>query len=255
MRASALIADREQASRERLVALLHEVNGFDAAHQCENGCVAVEQIRTSRPDLVFLDADLPGMDGFDVLEAVLDVPPTAVVIITDDDPSMRQALEVSRVDHLVRPIDEDAFRVVMRQVRIDLEGGRNAIQARLQSLLEAVGRRRSYTDRLVVKDNRQIVILGVDEIDWVESAGNYVRLHVGEEVHQMRSTLSALEGRLDPDLFLRIHRSIIVNVDRVKQITPWFHGDSAVILRDGTRLNLSRSYRANVDRFLERYSD
>jgi two-component system LytT family response regulator len=109
-------------------------------------------------------------------------------------------------------------------------------------------------DRLVVRNPRQILILDVDEIDWIESAGNYVRLHVGDEIHQVRSTLAAIENRLDPDLFLRIHRSIIVNVDRVKQITPWFHGDSAVVLRDGTRLNLSRSYRGNVERFLDRYT-
>lgn len=113
---------------------------------------------------------------------------------------------------------------------------------------------RTYNDRLIVKDGREIVIVDVDEIDWIESAGNYVRLHVGEETHRMRSTLSALERRLDPDLFLRIHRSIMVNTNRLKQISPWFHGDSAVVLRDGTRLNLSRGYRSRVERFLERYS-
>jgi two-component system LytT family response regulator len=107
-------------------------------------------------------------------------------------------------------------------------------------------------DRLVVKNQRQIVILDVDEIDWIEAAGNYVRFHVGEEQHQMRSTLTAIESHLDPERFIRIHRSIIVNTDRVKRITPWCHGDAAVILRDGTRLNLSRSYRNQVDRFLER---
>jgi two-component system LytT family response regulator len=120
--------------------------------------------------------------------------------------------------------------------------------------MESLGEGHSYSDRVVIKDNRRIVLLAVDEIDWIESAGNYVRLHVADEVHQMRSTLTALEQRLDPDRFLRIHRSIIVNVDRVKQITPWFHGDAAVVLRDGTRLNLSRSYRSKIDRFLERYS-
>jgi two-component system LytT family response regulator len=120
--------------------------------------------------------------------------------------------------------------------------------------MQGVGGGRSYGDRVVIRDNRKIVLLAVDEIDWIESAGNYVRLHVGDETHKMRSTLTALEQRLDPERFLRIHRSIIVNVDRVKQITPWFHGDSAVILRDGTRLNLSRSYRSSIDRFLERYT-
>jgi two-component system LytT family response regulator len=109
-------------------------------------------------------------------------------------------------------------------------------------------------DRIVVKHKRRIVILDVDEIDWIEAAGNYVKFHVGEEQLQMRSTLTAVHAQLDPEKFLRIHRSIIVNADRVKQITPWYHGDAAVVLRDGTRLNLSRSYRAQVDRFLARIS-
>lgn len=109
-------------------------------------------------------------------------------------------------------------------------------------------------DRLVIRNPGQIVILAVDEIDWIESAGNYVRLHLGDEVHKMRSTLVGLERRLDPGLFLKIHRSIIVNVNQVKQITPWNHGDFAVVLRDGTRLNLSRGYRAGVEKFLARYT-
>jgi two-component system LytT family response regulator len=109
-------------------------------------------------------------------------------------------------------------------------------------------------NRLIVKDGRQILIIDVDEIDWVESAGNYVRLHAKDEVHQMRSTLTSLEGRLDPDQFLRIHRSIIVNINQVKQIAPNPHGEAAIILRDGTRLNLSRGYRPRIERFLERYS-
>jgi two-component system LytT family response regulator len=117
-----------------------------------------------------------------------------------------------------------------------------------------IAHQRKSVDRLVVKTNRHVDLIAVEDIDWVEAAGNYVTLHVAGESLRMRSTLSALEGRLDPGRFLRIHRSIIVNVDRMRQITPWFHGDAVVILRDGTRLNLSRSYRDRVDRFLDRYS-
>lgn len=109
-------------------------------------------------------------------------------------------------------------------------------------------------DRIVVKTRDRVVILDVEEIDWIEAAGNYVRFHVGDERIQMRKTLTAIQNQLDPDRFLRIHRSIIVNIDRVKQITPWYHGDGAVVLRDGTRLNLSRSYRGQMDQFLERFS-
>lgn len=118
----------------------------------------------------------------------------------------------------------------------------------------AADRERSSSDRLIIKDGRNIIIVDVQEIDWMESAGNYVRLHAGGETHHMRSTLSGLESRLDPDLFLRIHRSIIVNTHQVKQIAPSLHGESAVVLRDGTRLSLSRGYRSRVEEFFERYS-
>lgn len=254
MRTSALVAEREPGVRAELVEILQGLDVFKVIAECDNGCSAVEIIRSSRPDLLVIDTRLNGMDGFTVLEAVIDEPLGLVVMVTDNDPSTVQALRAHGVPYLLRPIDVDDARSMFDQCRPTGGSPGPGPGERLAAVLDALGHRRSYSDRLLVKDGRQIVIVDIDEIHWVESAGNYVRLHLGDEVHRMRSTLAHLERRLDPHQFLRIHRSIIVNVDHVKQIAPSNHGDSAVVLRDGTRLNLSRGYRASVERFLARYS-
>jgi two-component system LytT family response regulator len=254
MRTSALVAERRHEVRARLVEVLQELNLFQDVAECDNGRSAVETIRSSCPDLLVIDTRLNGMDGFAVLEAVLDEPLGLVVMVTDDDRSTVHALGEHGIPYLRRPIDIEDARSVFERCRGARASSDPGLSHRLVAVLETLGRRRSHSDRLLVKDGRQMVIVDVDEIHWIESAGNYVRLHLGDEVHTMRSTLAGLERRLDPGQFLRIHRSIIVNVDQVKQITPWNHSDSAVVLRDGTRLNLSRGYRAGVERFLERYS-
>jgi two-component system LytT family response regulator len=254
MRTSALVADREREVRDLLVDILQELDQYQVIAACDNGTAAIENIRSSCPDLLVIDTRLDAIDGFAVLEAVLDEPLGCVVMDTDDDVATVHALREHGIPYLTRPIDTDDARSVFERCRTAEDSPGPGFGKRLAAALEALGHRRSYSDRLLVKDGRQIVIVDVDEIDWIESAGNYVRLHVGEEVHQMRGTLARLGGRLDPQQFLRIHRSIIVNVDRLKQIAPSTHGDAAVVLRDGTRLNLSRGYRAGVERFLARYS-
>ncbi len=254
MRTSALVAEHTPGVRAQLVEILQGLDVFPNIAECDNGSSAVEFIRTSCPDLVVIDTRLEGMDGFAVLEAVLEEPLGLVVMVTDDDRNTLQALQEHGIPYLMRPIDADDARSLFQRCRSLDTLPEPGLGHRLAAVLESLGHRRSYSDRLLVKDGRQIVIIDVEEIHWIESAGNYVRLHVGEEVHQMRSTLARLARRLDPRQFLRIHRSIIVNVDQLKQVAPSNHADSAVVLRDGTRLSLSRGYRAGVERFLARYS-
>jgi two-component system LytT family response regulator len=254
MRTSALVAERESEVRARLVEVLEQLDLFQDIRECDNGWSAVDNIRSSSPDLLVIDTLLNGMDGFAVLETVLDEPLGTVVMVTDDDRSTIHALEEHGIPHLRRPIDADKARGILEQCRRGHSSAGPDFSHRFLAVLEDLGRRRGYSERLLVRDGRQMVIVDVDEIHWIESAGNYVRLHVGDEVHKMRSTLVGLERRLDPEQFLRIHRSIIVNVDQLKQISPWNHGDLAVVLRDGTRLSLSRGYRAGVEKFLARYS-
>jgi two-component system LytT family response regulator len=254
MRTSALVAERSPDVRARLVEILKGLDVFPDVAECDNGWSAVEIIRSSSPRLLVIDARLDGMDGLSVLEDVLDEPLGCIVVITEDDQTTVGALQGRGIPYLTRPIDADTARSVFRGCRPMESSAGSGLGQRLAAVLEAVGHRRGFSDRLLVKDGRQIIIVAIDEIHWVESAGNYVRLHLADEVHQMRSTLAQLERRLDPRQFLRIHRSIIVNVDQLKQIAPSNHGDSAVVLRDGTRLNLSRGYRTSVERFLERYS-
>lgn len=254
MRTSALVAEREPEVRARLVEVLQELELFQDIRECDNGWSAVDNIRSSCPDLLVIDTLLNGMDGFAVLETVLEQPLGMVVMVTDDDGTTVHALQEHGIPHLRRPIHAEDARSVFKRCQAAHAPSDPEFSHRLLAVLEALGRRRGYSDRLLVRDGRQVVIVDVDEIHWIESAGNYVRLHLGDEVHKMRSTLVGLERRLDPEQFLRIHRSIIVNVNQVKQITPWNHGDFAVVLRDGTRLNLSRGYRAGVEKFLARYT-
>lgn len=254
MRTSALVAERERDVRARLVEILQGLDFYRDIAECDNGQSAVETIRSSCPDLLVIDTRLDAMDGFAVLQEVLDEPLGRVVLVTDDDRTTVRALREHGITYLTRPIDVEEARSTFERCRSADQPGESDFGHRLDAVLEDLGRRRRYSERLLVRDGRQMVIVDVDEIHWIESAGNYVRLHLGDEVHKMRGTLVRLERRLDPKQFLRIHRSIIVNIDQVKQIAPWNQTDAAVVLRDGTRLNLSRGYRATVERFLERYS-
>jgi len=250
MQTTALVVDREAAVRERVVDALRATGGYEIVGECGDGRAALGALIADRPELLVLDAQTPGLSGFEILAAVEDHPPAAVLVITDADAAVLGALQRSGVDHLVRPVDRAALIEAVARLRVD--NGHDAV--RIRRLLTELGHGPSWSDRLVIKRQRSLTLVSVSEIDWAEASGNYVRLHVGENLHRMRSTLAALESRLDPARFLRIHRSIIVNADRVREIQPWYHGDSVVVLEDGTRLNVSRGYRSNVERYLARFA-
>lgn len=250
---AALIAESAPESRRRLAALLGTHSRLELLGQCCTGPAAVTAIRRHHPDVAFLAADLPELDAVAVLERVRDDPPRSVVVLCEPDHELVVALRSSGIHHLPCPVEAQSLARVIAHVKTDLCSG-EAMDGRIARLLEAVGYQPRAVSRLAVRSAGVIALLGVDEIDWIESAGNYIRIHTSEQVHQMRGTLSGLEERLDSRRFLRIHRTIIVNVDRIRQITPHCYGDAAVVLRDGTRLNLSRGYRRSVDRFLERYT-
>jgi two-component system LytT family response regulator len=169
--------------------------------------------------------------------------PLAIFITAYDRYALR-AFEVHALDYLLKPFDRDRFQVALDRAKGQVKRQSNGdISQRLVALLEDVKAQRKPADRLVVKSGGKVYFLRVDEIDWVEAAGNYVRLHVGEETHLLREKMSALEARLNPEQFLRIHRSTMVNVERIQELQPWFHGDYVVVLRSGAQLTLSRSYR------------
>ncbi|MBZ5554071.1 MAG: LytTR family DNA-binding domain-containing protein [Acidobacteriia bacterium] len=253
MRIRVLIVDDEVLARERIRDLLRGQPEFEIAGECANGRDAVQKILELAPDLLFLDVQMPGLNGLDVLEAVGPRHMPVVIFVTAYDQYALKAFEVHALDYLLKPFDRPRFQKSLQRARTQIERQRNGdLNDRLMELLEEVKGTRKFLDRLVVKDAGRIFFLKADEIDWVESAGNYLRLHVGKESHLLRETMGRFERQLDPSQFLRIHRSTIANIERVKEFRPLFHGEYAVVLHGGRQLTLSRAYRGRLDEHLRK---
>jgi two-component system LytT family response regulator len=237
----ACIVDDEPLARERLRGLLAAEPDVDLIGECENGESAIRFIGAHAPDLVFLDVQMPGTNGFKVLEALEDRVPRAVVFVTAYDHYALQAFDVHALDYLMKPFSGTRFRRALQRVRAELYRERTdeSVNERLLSFIQNL-RQPRRPERLVLKTSGRVSFVRTDEIDWIEAEGNYVRLHIGATSHLLRETMKGIEAKLDPDLFIRIHRSTIVNTDRIKELQPLFHGEYAVILRDGTRLTASR---------------
>jgi two-component system LytT family response regulator len=247
----ALIVDDEPLAREGIRIHLEDEPDFQVVDECGDGEGAVNAIRELRPDVVFLDIQMPGLDGFGVLEALEGERLPEIVFVTAYDQFALRAFEAHALDYLLKPFDEDRFRKALDRVRNQLRGQtRRDLDARVAELLADIRSKPKYLDRLVVRSGGRILILRVDDVDWIEAAANYVKLHVGNRVYLLRETMSRLEEKLDPARFLRIHRSTIVRVDRIRELEPLFQGDYLVILQDGARLTSSRSYRDKLQELL-----
>jgi two-component system LytT family response regulator len=238
-----LIVDDEPLARERMRSLLAGEADIAVVGECRDGREAVEAIKGESPDLVFLDVQIPELDGFQVLEAIGAEKAPAIVFVTAYDQYALQAFEVHAVDYLLKPFDEERFRRALERARQALTREKGDLSEKLLHLLQELKAPQGYMERLVVKSAGRLFFLRTDEIEWVESAGNYVCLHVRGESHLLRETMTGLETRLDPGRFVRIHRTAIVNIDQIKELQPLFHGEYQVVLRDGTELTLSRGYR------------
>jgi two-component system LytT family response regulator len=246
-----LIVDDEPLARERIRALLAAEDDVDMIGECRDGLDAVAVIRREKPDLVFLDVQIPELDGFGVVSRLGDGPMPVIVFVTAYDQYALQAFEVHAVDYLLKPFDAERFARALGRARkaIQVERG-NGVDERLLRLLHDLKAPPGYLERIVVKTSGRLFFLRSDEIDWIESSGNYVSLHAGGETHLLRETMSALEAKLDPARFIRIHRTAIVRIDQIKELHPLFHGEYEVALRDDTRLTLSRGYRDRLQGLL-----
>ena len=252
MKIRTLIVEDEPLARERIHALLKGERDIDVVAECGDGKAAIEEIRQTRPDLVFLDINIPEMNGFDVIEAigVDEMPP--VVFVTAYDQYAVQAFDTHALDYILKPFDEDRFRTAVERARIAIEQqSAGSLDRRLTDLLADL-RRPRWLERLAVRAGGKIIFLRTEEIEWIGAEGNYARLHVGGKSHLMRETMTSLEAKLDPARFIRIHRSTIVNADAIAELEPLFQGDYVVILRNNTRLTSSRGYRSNLQSFMER---
>ena len=246
-----LIVDDEAPARAKMRRYLAEYADVEVVGEAENGVEAVERIGALAPDVVFLDVQMPELDGFAVIEALgVDAVPHVVFVTAYDEYALR-AFEVRALDYLLKPFTPERFAAVMERLRAEVarreSTGAPALAEQLEALLAAVatGRPR-YLQRVLVRHANKAFLVPVERIDRVEADRNYVRLHSGGVSYTLRGGISAIADRLDPDKFLRINRSEIVRLDAVKEMQPWFHGDYRVIMGDGTTLMWSRRFRAQT---------
>jgi two-component system LytT family response regulator len=242
-----IIVDDEELGRQRVRELLRNEDGFEVVGECADGNTAVEQIHELRPDLVFLDVQMPGMDGFQVLETLDPASMPVVVFITAYDEFAVRAFEASAVDYLMKPFYKSRFHAAVERARARVEHARlKGLDRRLLSLIEGVPGPRA-PDRFVIRQGSRIYFLPSEEVDWLEGEGNYVRLHSGGKSHLIRSMIGTLVERLDPRRFIRVHRSVIVNVEGIKEIQVFGRGTYVLVLRDGSKLRSSATFRAAVE--------
>jgi len=259
MKIRVLIVDDEELAREGIRMLLEDFPDAEIAGECSNGFEAVSMIQERKPDLVFLDVQMPEMDGFGVVEKIGTDKMPLVIFVTAYDKYALRAFEIHAFDYLLKPIDDDRFVKTFQRAVAQLEQLENSLNQRLAELIEDLKSQRGqvsenqsqpapkYLERIVVKTTRSIFFVGVEEVDYFEAAGNYVEIHTGQKTHLVRETITRLESRIDPQKFLRIKRSIIVNIKRIKELQPLFNGEFAVILQNGTELISSRRFRKNLD--------
>jgi len=247
MKVRTLIADDEPLARERLRQLLADQPEIELLGECADGREAVAAIQAKSPDLIFLDIQMPELDGFAVLEAINIEPMPVIVFVTAHDKFALRAFEVHAVDYLLKPFDrerfESALRRALEQVKHREDPARSQAQAAVLTEVQAPTK---PVERLAIKSDGRILVVKTADIAWLQSAHNYVEIHEDQRTHMLRGTISAIETRLPRDKFVRISRSVIVNVDRVKELEPLFYGEYAVTLQNGKRLTLSRRYRKKL---------
>jgi two-component system, LytTR family, response regulator len=247
-----VLVDDEPPARRKVRRFLESEPDIEVVAEAGTGEEAVDAVIRARPDLLFLDVQIPEPDGFGVLEVLREggEPLPCVIFATAHDSYAIRAFDVHALDYLLKPFDVARFRRALDHARTTIAARRGtADDERIRRLLEEVRPARPALDRVLVRKRGRGILLRLADVDWIEAARNYVTLHAGDDSFLVRGTLAEFEARLDPVRFVRIHRFHIVNVDRVAELHPWSHGDWIVLLRDGTRLTLSRRFRHHLDAF------
>lgn len=247
-----LVVDDELLARQRILHLLEKEADFRVVGECANGVEAVKAIEDLAPDLVFLDIQMPELDGFGVVETLgTDRMPTTLFVTAYDQHAMK-AFEVHALDYLLKPFDSERFQQALTRARrwcsATVSGGDP--KQDLDALMVGIRKERPWLDRLLVRQGDRHLLLRTSALQWIEAEDNYVRLHAEGTSFLLRQTMAGILARLDPNQFRRIHRSAIVNLDSIKELQPWTSGDHLVIMRDGTKLTLSRTYRDQFGEWL-----
>ncbi len=238
-----VIVDDEPLAREGLRSIAEKDRGLELIGDCSNGIQAIEFISQHNPDLVFLDIQMPEMDGFAVLNELKREKLPYIIFVTAYDKYAVQAFDVHALDYLLKPVDEERFERAVERARSMMRSDSEWTAHITAFLQEMDSQKKRYLDRIVIKEDGRIFLIHADAVEWIEAKGNYALIHAGKKSHLIREAMSSLESQLNPQQFFRIHRSTIVNIDRVRELQSLFHGDCRVILQDGTRLLMSRRFR------------
>jgi two-component system, LytTR family, response regulator len=247
-----LLVDDEPAALRGLAKHLQHETDVEIIGQCEDGGAAIEAIARLKPDLVFLDIQMPEISGFDVIEAIGLERMPAVIFVTAFDQFAVRAFDVHAVDYVLKPIDNERFQLALDRARQHLQQSGIKLKQGIAAALEDLGLHvsRRWARRLAIKLNGRVLLIDVNDIDRIEASGNYVEIRIGAQKHLLRETLTNLTSRLDPACFARISRSSAVNIERVRELQSMFNGDFVVVLRDGTEVAGTRRYREQLDRLL-----
>ena len=254
-----VIIDDEPTARRGIRLLLEKDTSVRIVGEAVGGSEAVELLTREKPDLAFIDVQMPGCDGFEALSRISAAIQPTIVFVTAHDEYALRAFDVSAVDYLLKPYDDRRFYAALNRAKMEIRRkGADRANSQLRELLSymqtAEARQEKASeiqDRVLIKSSGEIFFLKAQEIDWIEADGDYMRFHVGGRSHLMRETMARLESRLDPKRFIRIHRSTIVNIDRMRKLSPSFAGEYAVVLTDGTKLKLSRGYHDGIAALLK----
>ena len=242
-----VIVDDEPLARKRLADLLADTKDIALLAQCTNGEEAIRTIEEMRPDLLFLDVQMPEIDGFDVLQAIGVGHVPVVIFVTAYDQFALRAFEAHALDYLLKPFDDERFAASLQRARERIRQQQlGDVDRRLLALLSEARGERGYMQRLVVPSGHRSIFIRTEDVDWIEAERNYIRLHVRGQTHLLRENLSRIESALDPSKFCRIHRSTIVNIERIHAVESLARGEYLVTLHDGTKLTSGRSYRQNL---------
>jgi two-component system LytT family response regulator len=240
----ALVVDDEGPARRKIVRLLRDETGIEVAGEADSGEAAVAAIEELHPDLVFLDVQMPGLDGFGVIETLTALGKTIpqIIFVTAHDKFALKAFDVHAFDYLLKPVSEERFREALQRVLSQRTQSADKVASRLTEMIEQLQREKSFPERILIRENDRAFFIPVREISWIESDRNYLLLHCGKKTHTLRATLESLMKTLDPKLFVQVNRGSLVRLDAIRELVPWFHGEYKVMLRDGTEVRWSRRY-------------
>jgi two-component system, LytTR family, response regulator len=246
-----LIVDDEPLARDRIRELLKSDRELVISGEARNGAEAIQAITAQAPDIVFLDVQMPDMDGFEVLKSLQVKQMPLIIFVTAFDQHAIRAFDVNAIDYLMKPFDRSRFAIAVDRAKDRLKHPANKNDtSRLVKLLEELNSRPSYLERFAIKTGEKVLFVRAVDVDSIEAEGNYVRLKTGDTSHLLRDTINNIESQVDPRMFVRIHRCTIVNMNRVKELQTWSRGEYRVVLHNGASYTLSRGYREHFDNFI-----